>query len=254
MTNPPLFSIVTIGLNNLNGFKKTHKSLSAQSYQKYEWIIVDGASTDGTIDYVHQNNLNNFCISEKDGGLYDAMNKGVKRATGDYILFLNAGDSLADADILSTLSKSIAAHAPDFIYGDALEERLCQHPFYKKSRSHKKFIHGMFTHHQSMLYRRAMIKGLKYNDSYKIAADYDFTVQFLLRVQKIHYIPCAICIFEQGGISQRQMHLGRLEQFKIRKNLTLCSFSKNTTVIAVQYLSALLKNVSPLLYEKFRKN
>ena len=241
MINPPLFSIVTITWNNKDGFIKTHKSLNAQSFQTYEWIVVDGASNDGTLDYIKEQNLNEKCVSEKDRGIYHAMNKGIDRANGDYLLFLNAGDELADMDILSTLSKSINAHKPDFIYGDALEETNAPNPFYKKARTHKRVLWGMFTHHQAMLYRRDVVGDLRYNENYKIASDYEFTVRFLKRAKNIHYIPCAICLFERGGISQRQMKLGRVEQFKIRRSLKLCTLPMAMAIYTGQTVRAYLK-------------
>ena len=188
----PLFSIITITRNNMAGFAKTHESLSAQSLKDYEWIIVDGNSTDGTKTYIEQKNLSDFCVSENDNGIYNAMNKGIERSKGQYLLFLNAGDTLADPDILLTLSYAIHTHNPDFIYGDALEECKNAHPFYKKARSYKKYIWGMFTHHQAILYRREILGTLKYNENYKIASDYEFTIRFLKTTNKIHYIPCAI--------------------------------------------------------------
>lgn len=241
MNNAPLFSIITITRNNLTGFRKTHKSIVKQSFQNFEWIIVDGASTDGTIQYIQSCNLNSFCKSEFDEGIYHAMNKGIERSSGEYLLFLNAGDELADADILSTLAKSITAYRPDFIYGDALEERHSQFPFYKKARSHKKFLLGMFTHHQSMLYRRMLVDDLRYNQSYKIASDYQFTVVFLQKAKNVHYIPCAICLFESGGISQTQQKLGRTEQFIIRQRLKLCSLPIAWFIYGLQTVSANLK-------------
>lgn len=244
MINPsstPLFSIITITWNNVNGFIKTHKSLNAQSFQNYEWIIVDGASNDGTLDYIHEHGLSTQCASEKDNGIYHAMNKGISRANGQYLLFLNAGDELADADILSTLSKAITAHAPDFIYGDALEETSAPRPFFKKARTHKRVLWGMFTHHQAMIYRRNIMGDLRYNEQYKIASDYELTVRFLSKAKNIHYIPGAICLFERGGISQRQMTLGRVEQFKIRRSLKLCSLPMAMAIYVGQTFRAFLK-------------
>lgn len=196
-SHPCVFSIVTITRNNLDGFAKTHKSINGQICKDFEWIIVDGASTDGTLDYIRNNNLESLCISEPDKGIYSAMNKGIDRAKGDYLLFLNAGDSLADIDILSTLAMAINKHHPDFIYGDSLEECKSARPYYKKARNHKNFIWGMFTHHQAMLYRRAALNNLRYNEEYKIASDYEFTVRFLQKIHRIHYIPCAICFLNE---------------------------------------------------------
>lgn len=241
-TDAPLFSIITITKNNLRGFQATQKSIETQSCRRYEWIVIDGDSTDGTKDH-----LPHGAISEPDNGIYDAMNKGIERAAGDYLIFLNAGDALADADILSTLSKAIGVERPDFIYGDALEGG-----FYKKARPHTKLDWGMFTHHQAMIYRRDRLCGLTYNREIRIAADYGFTVMFMKKAQKIHYVPCAICIFEEGGISQRQRKAGRQEQFAQRAQHKVCGPLKNAAVYTGQSCSAFLRENFPGLYKTLK--
>lgn len=252
-SHSPLFSIITITRNNLTGFIKTHDSLLAQSLNDYEWVIVDGNSIDGTQDYIAQKNLSGFCVSEHDSGIYNAMNKGIDRAKGQYLLFLNAGDTLADPDILLMLSHAIHAYNPDFIYGDALEECEDTHPFYKKARSHKKYIWGMFTHHQAMLYRREALDALRYNENYKIASDYEFTIRLLKTTNKIHYIPCAICFFERGGISQQNHDVGRLEQMDIKRRLKLCPYTAAILISWCQQLSLWTKTTHPAAYRALKK-
>lgn len=245
---PPLFSIVTVTKNNLRGLNATFESIKAQSCTYYEWIVVDGLSEDGTKERLPS--LPAHSTSEKDDGIYDAMNKGIQRAGGDYIIFMNAGDLFADPDILSTLSKAIEAERPDFIYGDALETG----GFYKKARPHEKIEWGMFTHHQAMLYRRELIADLRYDKSLKIAADYGFTAAFLKNARNVHYIPCAICIFEEGGVSQRQRRVGRQEQFHLRAANRICSPFKNVVVYSGQSVSAFAYKKMPKLYRYLRKS
>ncbi len=246
MTIDPLLSIVTITKNNLAGLRSTAQSVQGQSSHDYEWIIIDGNSTDGTKEYLRSSPAQ--WISENDLGLYDAMNKGIDRARGQYILFLNAGDTLADMDILSLIAKAANAEQPDFIYGDALETG----GLYKKARSHTKISRGMFTHHQAMIYKRAPIQDLRFDNTLKIAADYGFTARFLKTSEKIHYTPCAICIFEHGGISQKNRKLGRREQYKIRKNMHICSATENILIYIVQSAAAFLNQINLALYSKLR--
>lgn len=229
---PPLFSIVTITYNNRAGLEKTAASVMAQVFKNYEWIIIDALSGDGTENLLRS--LPARVIREKDNGIYDAMNKGIAAATGAYTIFLNAGDCFSDPDILATLARAVNAHNPDFIYGDALEDD----GRYKKARTPKWLFYGMFTHHQSMLYRTALLKDFRYDTSYAIAADYDLTVRFLRRGHIVHYCPAAICIFESGGVSQRQMRLGRVEQFRARKDLRVCGGLANLSVFIVQTVTA----------------
>jgi putative colanic acid biosynthesis glycosyltransferase len=241
-TDAPLFSIITVTKNNRQGLLATRESIEAQSCRNFEWIVIDGNSSDGTKDILPAG-----AVSEDDEGLYDAMNKGIDRAQGDYLLFLNAGDTLADMDILATLARA-AKGQPDFIYGDALETG----GFYKKARPHDKAGWGMFTHHQAMLYGRERIGALRYNHTLKIAADYGFTARFLQRVERIHYIPCAICVFEEGGISQRQRKAGRLEQFNLRRTHGICGPFENAYVYAMQSVSAILRERFPAIYYRLR--
>lgn len=246
---PPAFSIITVTKNNLVGLKTTHESLLTQTAQNFEWIVIDDASTDQTTEFLKTTNA--LWSSDEDAGIYDAMNKGLKKAQGHYLLFLNAGDALATPDILETITKHTEKEL-DFIYGDALEttsEKNSQ-PFYKTAKRYNNLPQGMFTHHQAMFYARAHIKenNLRYSLLYTIASDYDFTIRFLKNAKKIVYLPKPVCIFEQGGISQRQAFEGRREQFMIREKLNLVSPPENLWIFIRQSIAWKLRAAFPLLY------
>lgn len=240
----PLFSIVTVSLNHLGGLTKTHHSLNTQTCTDYEWIVIDGCSTDGTTAYLEGTDIN--WISEKDNGIYDAMNKGIDHANGTYIIFMNAGDCFADNKVLETIRKKIRNSIPDFIYGDALEIYNGK-IFLKKSRDVRKIIQGMITHHQSMIYKTDLLKKEKYNLSYKIAADYDLTLRILRKAENILYIPQPICIFESGGLSQRQAFQGRKEQFQIRRAVNI-PLRKNIFIFVGQTFLYCLRRLFPGFY------
>lgn len=243
MTNP-LFSIITVTLNNLEGLGKTRQSLSEQSDINHEWIVIDGASTDGTVDYLEQDYIH--FTSEPDSGIYDAMNKGIEQAKGKYIIFMNAGDCFANKSVLDHLRQAVEAHSPDFIYGDSLEitGNVAE---IKKSRHHTKIKQGMFTHHQAMVYKSAKLGGLRYNTSYKISADYDFTLRFLKNCENVSYLPDPICLFQSGGISQQQVFLGRKEQFIIRGKVGISPLY-NIVIFAAQSGVYALRKLCPKLY------
>ena len=207
----PTFSLITITLNNSTGLKKTAKSIEKQTLKDFEWLVIDGQSSDDSLDFLREvqrdankNNKKFRYITEPDDGIYDAMNKGMQQARGKYLIFMNAGDELAAANTLEI----IAPHTlkkPDFIYGDAIEpSENGGENVTKPARRYKDSPWGMITHHQSMVYSRLRLRDLKihYSLSYKIASDYDFTLRFLNNAKKLIYIPKPICIFEQGGISQ----------------------------------------------------
>lgn len=237
-----LFSVITVTRNNLSGLKRTHESLRAQTCPDYEWIVIDGASGDGTFEYLKTTKA--VWRSEPDRGIYDAMNKGMERASGDYLIFMNAGDSFSSADVLERLATHTGT---DFIYGDTIEGE-----FYKRARSHGKAAYGMFTHHQSMIYRRNLIGDLRYDLTYKIAADYKFTLEFLRRAQTISCVPFSICIFDPGGISQKNVRQGRDEQFRIRSELGFCPLWKNISVYTAQIMAMLIRRSLPNFYWKVR--
>ncbi len=241
----PLFSIVSVTLKNRAGIEKTRDSLARQQCRDFEWIVIDGGSTDGTKEFMvgHVD-----FISEFDRSLYDAMNKGIDRASGDYVLFLNAGDELFDASTLEKISASLQKKNPDFIYGDSNENG-----FYKSARTHSSKHWGMFTHHQSMLYARDKIGSLRYELNYKIGADYDFTCRFLKNTDNILYLPFALCVFETGGVSQRDAKSGRREQFVIRKNLDT-NIIQNCFIYAAQSIAWTLRQAFPTLYWKIKSS
>lgn len=253
----PVFSIITITLNNFEGLQKTYRSIDKQTFTDYEWIVIDGKSTDETVDFLRQRRTATRAdktpftfTSEPDDGIYDAMNKGIGQASGHYLIFLNAGDELANKDTLNILYPH-TKKKPNFIYGDALEpQENNKKPIYKAARRYKYLAWGMITHHQAMLYRRHTIRDFKlyYSLRYSIASDYDFTARFLLKAKKIIYINKPICIFEQGGISQQQAALGRKEQYIIREALDMIPQPKNLWILSVQTASWHLKNASPALY------
>lgn len=241
--NIPLFSIISVARNNLGGLQKTAESIAAQTFRDFEWIVVDGASGDGTAQWLQAQPAR--WTSEPDRGIYDAMNKGIERAQGSYLLFLNAGDTLAGPDVLERIKREIGALPvwPDFLYGDSLEGKNR-----KPARPPEGLKLGLFTHHQAMLYRRERIGDLRYNLSYKIAADYDFTARFLRSTEKTLYMPFPVCVFEPGGVSQTSAKAGRREQFRSRAKLRLCSPVENLTIYAAQTVLWTFRTAFPRLY------
>ncbi len=253
-----LFSIVTVTRNNLAGLQRTHQSLQQQPLQGFEWLVIDGASTDGTVEYLNSLSPRGEgwgegdikWLSEPDTGLYDAMNKGIERSTGFFLLFLNAGDALAAETTIEEIAAYIheLQETPDFIYGDSLEERPGHPPAHKPARPYKNSAYGMFTHHQAMLYRRDLIGDLRYDAGYKIAADYKFTLQYLARAKTIVYCPFPLCLFECGGLSQQKAALGRREQMDIRKELRAVSPLQNRFIALRQKIVWTLRRTFPNLY------
>lgn len=244
-----LFSIITVTLNNREGLAKTALSLTGQEYNDFEWIIIDGNSEDGTEDDFE--NYDALIISEDDEGVYDAMNKGIENVTGDYLIFLNAGDIFAQSQTLRKIYDAIRFSKPDFVYGDSWELSQ-ERTWYKPARSHIELNKGMFTHHQSMVYKRALVDDQRYDLNYTISADYDFTIQFLSKAQTCLYLPTPISVFASGGISQQKAKLGRKEQFAIRRKNQTTYIPKNAAIYAAQTVSWSFRSCAPGLYWRLK--
>ncbi|HNQ91831.1 MAG TPA: glycosyltransferase family 2 protein [Alphaproteobacteria bacterium] len=240
------FSIITITRNNRAGLAKTAESVMDQTCTDYEWIIIDGASADGT-----ENDFKNYIdariTSEPDSGIYDAMNKGIDKTTGDYLVFMNAGDQFAAPDTLEKIKSAICNNTYDLFYGDSFEGN--EKKFLKRAKPHTTIERGMFTHHQAIFYNRQSLDKLRYDTNYKIAADYDLTLKFL-KEKKRHclYLPFPVCIFESGGISQRQIKQGRDEQFLARQKARI-PFVKNWAITTKQKTASFFRRLCPFIYK-----
>lgn len=279
----PLFSIVSVTYDNIAGLRQTAQSVESQSCRDFEWLVIDGGSRDGTVAFLENFNFctpplslnpsppvgerercqatgrrdafpSFFFLSEPDSGIYDAMNKGIVRARGRYTIFMNAGDRFATPQVLAGLESALRAHpqAPDFLYGDALEDDRGAATL-KPARSHETRARGMFTHHQAMLYRTEILKTLRYDPHYDIAADYDLTCRFLDRASHALYLPQPLCFFEAGGVSQRRAARGRAQQYRIRRTLKLCSPIENAAVYLMQSSALFLRRLAPGLYWRLRR-
>ncbi len=235
---PALFSVVTVVRDDLAGLVRTHASLEAQQCRDFEWIVVDGDSRDGSRDWLEANRSRiGWWRSAPDGGIYDAMNIGLGVASGRYVLFLNAGDALAEAGTLAAVATALAgAGWPDFCYGDAFETGPGGRLLLKPARSHRRVWYGMFTHHQAMFCRRAILAGLAFNPAYPVGADYAFTIEVLGRARSHHRVSRPVCIFAPGGCSQRMASSGRRDQSLIRKSLLKHSIVRRWLIHALQLI------------------
>ena len=180
-----LFSIITITFNAASEITPTLESIKAQTFNNFEHIIVDGASTDNTLSIISQNGIHNAkIISEPDKGLYDAMNKGLKIATGKYLIFLNAGDSFHSENTLQ-LYANATNNNPDIIYGDTnlvnsnREFVAPRHLSVPKELTFKSFLNGMLVCHQAFVVKREIAP--LYDLKYKFSADYEWCIKCLQR-------------------------------------------------------------------------
>ena len=195
-------SIITINFNNIAGLKETIKSVIAQTDLDFEYIIIDGASTDGSVDVIKENVANiSYWVSEPDTGIYNAMNKGVQAAHGDYCLFLNSGDILIDKYVIErVLSNKFAA---DIVSGNI----KCTNGTMTKAPhkvSMKTFIVGSLPHQATLIKRDLLLKN-PYDERFKIGGDWRFFIQVLI-YENVSYerIPITISLFDTSGVSNTE--------------------------------------------------
>lgn len=180
-----------------------------QKQTAVEWIVIDGGSRDGSVELIKKNrSIINYWISEKDKGVYNAMNKGIAKATGEYLLFLNSGDSLAD-EFCNVNIDSILDGSADIYYGDLIEEDICGNRKLTKQPevlTLDHFIGGSLSH-QSLFFKRSLFQNDCYDESYRIAADHDFLVRKLYKENcTIRHFPIPVCVYETFGMSAQQYY------------------------------------------------
>ncbi|WP_053990077.1 glycosyltransferase family 2 protein [Mangrovimonas sp. TPBH4] len=197
-------SIVTVSFNAEKTIEETIKSVVNQTYSNIEFVIIDGASTDGTLDIIKQyRNKIDMVVSEPDKGIYDAMNKGIKRATGDWILFLGADDTLFDIDTISKCVPYLNSKKYSFIYGDVI--KVPSQERYDGKFNLYKLIYKNICH-QAIFFNQAIFDQLGlYNQVYKVNADWEFNMRvFQDPTIKTKYIPVVVSRFFEAGLSGHQ--------------------------------------------------
>lgn len=197
-------SVITINFNNLFGLQKTAESVLSLKYSNYEWIIIDGGSTDGSKEYIRDivdtGKVTYWC-SEKDCGVYNAMNKGIAKAKGDYLIFMNSGDCFYCSDTLNEVFRK-ETYA-DIIYGNALyiykdREELKTVPYKLDLR----FIYEYTIYHQaSFIKRNLLLESKGYDEKFKIVSDWKMWLVWILQNRKFEYVDTTICRFDAYGIS-----------------------------------------------------
>jgi putative colanic acid biosynthesis glycosyltransferase len=249
-----LLSIVTIVRNDSPGLARTRAGIAAQTGAcDFEWLIVDGASTDGTAQSAQAfDERYASVVSEPDTGIFDAMNKGLERAAGRFVLFLNAGDTFAHSGVLARVAAALSADDVDFLYGDSLEAFGGARLSYKAAQGHGRVNYGMFGCHQAMYYRRSLIGAQRYDPRFRVAGDYCFTAQFLVKKPRILRLHEALCIFDLSGTSVRNKRRGRAENWLVQRDVLGLSLPRRLLIRAAYLGTAFLSGRFPALYKRLR--
>ena len=225
-------SIITVTYNAAATLERTLESVAVQSFEDKEHIIVDGASSDGTIEMIDAYRMRTkdysvLTISERDKGLYDAMNKGLEMAHGDFVVFLNAGDCLHDADVLKSLEARVESAESEVgvIYGDTDlvdidQKRIGPRRLSPPERlTWKSFRRGMLVCHQSFYARRELCP--KYDLRYRFSADVDWCIRVMkaseARGMSLIYINKVLTDYLDEGMTTKNHKASLLERFDVMK-------------------------------------
>lgn len=218
MKTAPLISVITVVYNGEEHIGRTIESVIGQTYKQIEYIIIDGKSTDLTLDVIAGFDGVDLLLSEPDSGLYDAMNKGLNMATGAYVWFLNTGDQVYSKDTVEHMVAGLEG-LPDIIYGgtmiidenqNEIGDRRLRPP---EKLTWRSFRQGMVVCHQSLIVKRELAPA--YNLTYRLSSDIDWAIRAAKNAAQTHNSKLILSRFMEGGLTEHNIKAGLKERFKI---------------------------------------
>ena len=252
----PKISVVTVCFNAVEGIEKTILSVINQTYQNIEYIIIDGGSTDGTLDIIRKYADHiDYWVSEPDKGIYDAMNKGIKVATGEWINFMNAGDKFHNSKVISSLfNHKMISLNPDVIYGYQIH-LFSYGSYVRKYIPLHKFSNFMPIGHSSSFVRSQLLKERGFDCKYKIAADYNFFYQLYQEHKKFVFIEELVAEFEsESGVSNSSLYITMKETAMINGEYGSPQyFIKVLSVFCKDALKKIIFYISPNIAQTLRE-
>lgn len=206
----PMVSVVTVCKDAAPLLRRTLESVNRQDYEPMEMVVVDGASEDGTLDLLQQEwpALTQW-VSEHDGGIYDAMNKGVGLSEGEWIIFLNAGDTFAADDVLQRIFATPRDGA-DILYGDVVKDGVVH-----RAPAHYRLYHRMLFCHQSALTRRELLIDSPFDTRHRLSADLKFFLTQALRGAAFSYVGFPVANFDTTGVSNSHRSAGLRDNLRV---------------------------------------
>ena len=248
----PKVTVITVVYNAVQTIEATIQSVLQQSYPNLEYIIIDGGSGDGTIEIIRKYvDRIAYWISEPDRGIYDAMNKGIRLANGDWVNFMNAGDTFFNSDTLLLLQQAFSDDSVSVVYGDNISVFSWGKYLVKAYDLRRILTNGITFCHQSSFVNRKVLQNICFDLNYKICADYNLFYQLYIRNYKFLYMPIPICSFMADGFASQNYIRFYKEQLKIRgKNRTIGDVCK----IIEKYLYSIALKIMPnVLIDYIRK-
>lgn len=222
-------SIITINRNNAAGLEKTMQSVAAQNIKEFEYIVIDGASTDGSVEVIKKYE-SRFAhlkwVSEPDTGIYNAMNKGLRMASGDYIQILNSADCLASEDVTERMLEALEkADCPSILYGNMIKcfpdgRRWLDRSFAGQDITMLGMYTGTLNHDPAYIRRDLFEKYGYYDESLKIVSDWKWYLQaIILGGEKPQYVDIDVTLFDMTGISETNKELDKREREQVLEQL-----------------------------------
>ena len=205
-------SIITINYNNCKGLRKTLESVISQTCQDFEWIVIDGGSTDGSKEVIewYQDTITYWC-SEPDKGIYHAMNKGIAKANGEYFQFLNSGDVLADVKVVEHILpflKEKEIYLANMYFASKVGEPVVNPAAVEPSGILNTILFGAIMHPASYIKRDCFEKFGNYNEELRIISDWWFFFRAIVVFNaSVSYVPVVAAVFDENGISSTQQSL-----------------------------------------------
>lgn len=232
------FSIITVCKNSETTIEKAVSSVINQSYKNYEYIIIDGVSTDNTLNIINKySDKISKIISEPDSGLYDAMNKGIKQASGDYLFFLNSDDELINRSVLQVVA-NMAENFPDLLYGDLMvqDKKTGRRSLQNHGKFNKIYLMKNTPCQPATFYKKELFE--KYGDfdtNYKIVSDHEWFLRVFLKNKiSAEYLGFPVNIFNIGGISTNK---NREEKLISERNAMLDKYFSKSERISYDFIS-----------------
>lgn len=208
MYNLPKLSIISVNLNNAAGLRKTMESVFCQTFTDFEYLIIDGGSVDGSVEIIKEfASKITYWVSEPDKGTFNAMNKGILKAKGEYCLFLNSGDYFPAINILKSIISKFS-EGSDIIYCNGyFEDKKCRKEIRFNSSLTKDFFFNSSLMHPSSYIKKEIIINLGlFDEKLRFCADYDFFVKCFVNKFKYQYIDIFSSVFSVGGVSTEKSY------------------------------------------------
>ncbi len=253
------FSIIVVSLNTKIDLIKTLNSIFKQKYKKYEIIVIDGLSTDGSIEYIRKLKNKNICkIIARDKGIYDAMNKGIKKAKNKWTIFLNSGDTFYNSFTLLNVKKLIEKKPnSDLIIGkNVLADEIKSMTKFKEMDENT--THSVFSH-QSIYFKTQLLKKRNFDIKFKIAADFDLLKYFYKKKFVFGYCDNILSISKPRGISDKMRFIAHKEFYLICKKynkdklLTLKYYLILIYISFTKTVKIFFPNIKEILLIKFKR-